>query len=79
MEDRKYIISHQLVQAVVGYLGTRPYEEVFQIIPLMTGLPEFEGDNGAQAAMQPEIKDMLEDAKKKVAANGKPAKETAGK
>ena len=28
----KITLSTQLVNAVLGYLGTRPYQEVFQII-----------------------------------------------
>lgn len=28
----KIILSTQLVNGVIGYLGTRPYQEVFQMI-----------------------------------------------
>lgn len=28
----KLLISEQLLNALIGYLGTRPYQEVFQLV-----------------------------------------------
>jgi hypothetical protein len=43
----KITLSTQLVNAVMGYLGTRPYQEVFQLID---GL-----QNEAKSQVQPAV------------------------
>ena len=45
----KIILSTQLVNAVMGYLGTRPYQEVFQLIE---GL-----QNEAKSQVQPAVEE----------------------
>jgi hypothetical protein len=32
---KKLQISEQLLNAIIGYLGTRPYQEVFQLVEAM--------------------------------------------
>lgn len=34
------LIEENIVQALVNYLSTRPYNEVYQILPILTNLPE---------------------------------------
>jgi hypothetical protein len=29
---KKLLITEQLLNAIIGYLGTRPYQEVFQLV-----------------------------------------------
>ena len=29
---KQLLISEQLLNAIIGYLGTRPYQEVFQLV-----------------------------------------------
>jgi hypothetical protein len=45
----KITLSTNLVNAIIGYLGTRPYQEVFQLVE----------------AMQKEAKDQTENAEQK--------------
>jgi hypothetical protein len=45
----KISLTTQLVNAVLGYLGTRPYQEVFQLIE---GL-----QNEAKSQVQPAVKE----------------------
>lgn len=45
-------ISEQLLNAIIGYLGTRPYQEVFQLVE---GLQ-------AEAKNQPKVEDGQPDA-----------------
>lgn len=28
----RFLITEQLLNAIIGYLGTRPYQEVFQLV-----------------------------------------------
>jgi len=46
----KITLSTQLVNAVMGYLGTRPYQEVFQLID---GL-----QNEAKSQVQPAVEEQ---------------------
>jgi hypothetical protein len=45
----KITLSTQLINAVLGYLGTRPYQEVFQLID---GL-----QNEAKSQVQPAVEE----------------------
>jgi hypothetical protein len=45
----KITLTTQLVNAVMGYLGTRPYQEVFQLI---NGL-----QNEAKSQLQPAVEE----------------------
>lgn len=40
-------ISEQLLNSIIGYLGTRPYQEVFQLVEAMQ----------AEAKNQPKVED----------------------
>jgi hypothetical protein len=44
---KKLQISEQLLNALIGYLGTRPYQEVFQLVDAMQ----------AEAKNQPKVED----------------------
>ncbi len=44
---KKLLISEQLLNAIIGYLGTRPYQEVFQLVEAMQ----------AEAKNQPKTED----------------------
>ena len=46
----KITLSTQLINAVLGYLGTRPYQEVFQLID---GL-----QNEAKSQVQPAVEEL---------------------
>lgn len=46
----KLQISSQLLNAIVGYLGTRPYQEVFQLVEALQ----------AEAKTQPKPEDKAE-------------------
>jgi hypothetical protein len=35
------IIGNELVQALVNYLATRPYQEVHQVMPLLLNLTDY--------------------------------------
>lgn len=41
-EDNKMnkIISAESVKALMNYLATRPYQEVFQVMPILASLPD---------------------------------------
>lgn len=47
---KKLQISEQLLNAIIGYLGTRPYQEVFQLVEAMQ----------AEAKAQPAPEDKAE-------------------
>lgn len=51
MNDR-IILSTQLVNGIIGYLGSRPYQEVFQMIQALQheaqNQPKVEAPNGDQ-------------------------------
>lgn len=47
---KKLQISEQLLNAIIGYLGTRPYQEVFQLVEAMQ----------AEAKAQPASEDKAE-------------------
>lgn len=32
MQNRNFIVTEQLLSAVLGYLSTKPYDEVFEMI-----------------------------------------------
>ena len=49
---KKLQISEQLLNAIIGYLGTRPYQEVFQLVEAMQ----------AEAKEQPKAEDGKPDA-----------------
>jgi len=35
------IIGDELLQGIIKYMGMRPYQEVYQVMPSLTSLPEF--------------------------------------
>lgn len=37
---KKFIIEEEALKAILAYLATRPYQEVFQGIQLLMALPE---------------------------------------
>lgn len=37
----KYIITEEVIKALVTYLATRPYQEVYQVMPVLQNLPEY--------------------------------------
>jgi len=45
----KITLTTQLVNAVMGYLGTRPYQEVFQLIEVL--------QNEAKSQVQPAVEE----------------------
>lgn len=47
---KKLQISEQLLNALIGYLGTRPYQEVYQLVEMMQ----------AEAKEQPKAEDKAE-------------------
>jgi len=51
---KTYIIREDLAQAVIGYLATRPYQEVAPLIAAMQQMPE---NNTAKVAIEAESKD----------------------
>jgi hypothetical protein len=38
--EKQYVISESLAQAILDYLKTRPYQEVYNAIPALLGLKE---------------------------------------
>lgn len=40
MEPKKFIITEDIIKAIIAYLSTRPYQEVVKGIELLTNLPE---------------------------------------
>jgi hypothetical protein len=44
---KQLLISEQLLNAIIGYLGSRPYQEVFQLVEAMQ----------AEAKNQPKTED----------------------
>ena len=47
---KKLMISEQLLNAIIGYLGSRPYQEVFQLVE----------DMQAEAKNQPKEEEKAE-------------------
>ncbi len=35
------IIENDVLQGIVNYLAKRPYDEVFQVLPKLTSLPDY--------------------------------------
>ena len=48
MQDKKVELSLTLVNAVLQYLGTRPYQEIFQLVQAI------QGEAGPQVQPEPE-------------------------
>jgi hypothetical protein len=44
----KITLSTNLVNAIIGYLGTRPYQEVFQLVEAMQKEAKEQPNNGDQ-------------------------------
>jgi len=42
---KNYIISEQIVKALLSYLATRPYQEVHQVMPVLQSLEEVPTEN----------------------------------
>lgn len=39
MEEKNFIIGEQLAKALLQYLGSKPYVEVFQLVAALQGIP----------------------------------------
>jgi len=48
----KYIITQELLQATVGYLQSRPFGEVYQLINALTALEKVEGSDKEEEATE---------------------------
>ena len=46
---KKLQISEQLLNALIGYLGTRPYQEVFQLVEAMQAEAKTQPSDEAKA------------------------------
>lgn len=52
----KFIIEEQAAQNIINYLQLRPYNEVFQLIPLLLNMPEVPPEPKAKVAKESQKK-----------------------
>jgi hypothetical protein len=49
----KITLSTNLVNAIIGYLGTRPYQEVFQLVEAMQKEAKDQTENASETSDSP--------------------------
>jgi hypothetical protein len=45
MQSKSFLLSEALAQAILDYLASRPYREVFKLVGALQSLPEMLGDD----------------------------------